>query len=74
MKIIIQKDLQMCVSYKNLFINEIITVFKVRNQRKMITERISIIHINSDKKINSSIIGELAPSNSNRPWFIIIIY
>ena len=37
MKIIIQKDLQMCVSYKNLFINEINRVFKVINQRKMIT-------------------------------------
>ena len=51
MRIVIQKDLQMCVSYKNLFINEINRVFKVRNQRKMITEKISIIHINSDKKL-----------------------
>ena len=64
----------MCVSYKNLFINEINRIFKIKNQRKMITEKISIIHINSDKKINSSIIGELIPSNSNRPRFIIIIY
>ena len=36
-EIIIQKHLQMCLLYKNLFINEINRVFKVINQRKMIT-------------------------------------
>ena len=47
MEIIIQKDLQMCASYKNLFINVINRVFKIRNQRKIITEKMTIIHINA---------------------------
>ena len=51
MEIINQKHSQICVSYKNLFINEMNRVFKIRNQRKMIIEKIVIIHINSDKKL-----------------------
>ena len=74
MEIINQKHSQICVLYKNLFITLIKTVFKIINQRKMITEKIVIIHINCSKKINSSIIGELLPSNPNIPRFIIIIY
>ena len=74
MEIINQKHLQICVSYKNLFIIEMKRVFRIRNQRKMIAEKIVIIHINCSKKINSSIIGELLPSNPNIPRFIIIIY
>ena len=68
--IMVQIHSIICLSNKFLLINELNNILTIINPTKVII-KIRIILIKSCKKINSSIIGELASCKPNWPQFII---
>ena len=71
--IMVQIHSIICLSNKFLLINELNSILTIINPTKVII-KIRIILIKSCKKINSSIIGELASCKPNWPQFIIYKY
>ena len=68
--IIVQIHSIICLSNKFLLIKELNNILTIINPTKVIM-KIRIMLIKSCKKINSSIIGELASCSPNWPQFII---
>jgi len=70
--IIVQIHSIICLSNKFLLIKELNSILTIINPTKVIINT-KIILIKSCKKINSSMIGELASCKPNWPQFIIFI-